>query len=503
MPQQQPKDQNQKNHKHSGDQISGNIGENSKNIVIGKNIIQIGTIRISRKILLIILLSIITGFGVIVFNLNPSGPPTMRGAFNVAVAQFGEEDENKKIKESEIGKDISYWIFKILKENKVPGAVIEFWQDSLPKSERGVNIGFISGESEEDQEKEAEKKAEKINAHLLIYGNINKNSEIVSKFLISNIFKGPDSLLGSFVLGHSIKIDKKNPGIKQTEVTGRITLLFWFVKALASLNEQKYTNAIEYFQNASNKWEDLVEQAKEQGEQKGEEENKGREIVYFFLGQSHLFPANWDKDKKSFRNHIELARKAFNNSLKINPHYIRSQVGLGSVYILQAYRRLEEDNCNDRKCAQEVIKNFVDPAINEYLKAINLSKNSQTDIKWNQGAIPLGLGIAYDLKGQANFFSGNFKEANIFYDQAIAQLKTSLKSLIKGQESLLLGQTYLALGNVYSQKADILPQSAKQEKEKALGYYRSCQELTSKDSEPVNKILTERVIPMCKKYATL
>src|SRR4051812_31013858 len=81
-----------------GDTIAAQIGENARNVVVGKNVIQIGKLQIPFY------LAVISAAGVALITLSTaviafsaSGaasllgkPARMTGLFNIAVATFGE-----------------------------------------------------------------------------------------------------------------------------------------------------------------------------------------------------------------------------------------------------------------------------------------------------------------------------------------------------------------------------------------------------------------------------
>jgi tetratricopeptide (TPR) repeat protein len=469
--------------KPQGDQISGNIGAGGRFVVVGKNIIQIGTLEIPKKWVIAILLVLTIGFGVTVWylaDLNPRGSPIMHGAFNVAVAEFGEIDVNHRVKPSEIGERLSSFVFQVLSKqskNLSDNEVVSFWHNDVPKTERGVEINYIPGDSEASQEEAAEQEAHRIQAHLMIYGNLDQNLEFLPKFYVSDLFKGSDTILGQYTLGDRIKIDPAHPELQQEEVTEKTTALFWLIKGFASHNRNRPQEAIKYFEIAADKWQ-----------------GKGKEIVHFFLGQSALFPANSVDAKPEFDQYIDRAKKEFTLALQINPNYVRAQIGLGSVYIVQASRQLNEDSCTNSTCANQVLEQFVEPAILEYEKARKLPVEPR-DIVWSEGAAPLGLGIAYSLKGETSLLSQNLGEAATLFDRAIAQIEKSLDVFTQKKEYRLLGQAYLALGNTYRQKAKS-DTTQSQAIGQAKNSYQKCQAVAQ--DAPYDAVLTKEIVERCK-----
>ncbi len=468
--------------KSNGDHISGNIGEGGRFVVVGKNIIQIGTLEIPKKWVIAVLLVLMIGFSIAfryLADLSPHGSPVMRGAFNVAVAEFGAMDDHQRMQSSEVGKRLSSFVFQVLNKqskNLSDNELVSFWHNDVPKTERGVEINSISGDSDRMQEEAANREALRINAHLMIYGNLNQQSEFLPKFYVSNLFKGSDTVLGQYALGDPIKIDRVHPELQQEEITEKTTVLFWLIKGLSSHNKNRPQEALKNFEVAADKWQ-----------------GKGKEIVHFFLGQSALFPANWVETKPEFDRYVDRARKEFTQALQLNPNYVRAQVGLGSVYIVQANHQLNEDACVGADCANQVLEQFVEPAIREYEKALKLPKAPQ-DTAWSEGAVPLGLGIAYSLKGETALLKQNPSEATPLFEAAIAQIEKSLEVFTQKQEDRLLGQAYLALGNTYQQKAESDP-TQPQALEQAMKSYQKCQSVAQTSHDVV---LTDQIVKRCK-----
>src|SRR6266436_4082983 len=80
----------------ASDMIAAQIGENARNVVVGKNVIQIGTLQIPMYLAVIIAAGVvISAASTLLFVLSPSGladlfPKRLAGQYNIAVADFGE-----------------------------------------------------------------------------------------------------------------------------------------------------------------------------------------------------------------------------------------------------------------------------------------------------------------------------------------------------------------------------------------------------------------------------
>ena len=101
-----------------GDTISAQIGEDARNIVVGKNVIQIGTLQVPFYLAAIIAAGVLIIAGIALFNaLWPLLQPVARmsGQFNIAVAQFSEIDANGRERQTDNGLTLSRWVYDALK----------------------------------------------------------------------------------------------------------------------------------------------------------------------------------------------------------------------------------------------------------------------------------------------------------------------------------------------------------------------------------------------------
>ena len=92
-----------------GDVVAAYVGEGAHDVVIGKNIIKIGTLVIPTAPVLAILFVVVSAL--IFVAVNFLGPTKMGARFNVAVAEVGEMDAEGRTHRSEDGELLSKWIF--------------------------------------------------------------------------------------------------------------------------------------------------------------------------------------------------------------------------------------------------------------------------------------------------------------------------------------------------------------------------------------------------------
>ena len=116
--------------KERGDVIAANVEEGARGIAIGKNIVQIGAVVIPTFTIPILALLLLIAPGLTFLGwqqlsrptqIRPTevlGPTKMQGIYNIAVAQFGEQDAQGHVRPSENGQRLSRWVFEALKNQK-------------------------------------------------------------------------------------------------------------------------------------------------------------------------------------------------------------------------------------------------------------------------------------------------------------------------------------------------------------------------------------------------
>ncbi len=85
-------------------------------------------------------------------TLTPTPTPTpikMGGAFNVIVAEFGEQDSQGTIQDSEAGQWLSSWLAQQLDVQFADSNLdIEVWHDQVNKPPGNPTIGIVADEAE-------------------------------------------------------------------------------------------------------------------------------------------------------------------------------------------------------------------------------------------------------------------------------------------------------------------------------------------------------------------
>ncbi|HEX9118068.1 MAG TPA: hypothetical protein VGA61_18525 [Anaerolineae bacterium] len=460
-----------------GDIIAAEVGQGAQWIAVGKNIIQIGTFVVPTLPVVALLAVTLAGLGLVGWRLvfPQRGPATMQSSFNVALAEFGGQDASGKVGPSVEGARLSQWVYQAFEAQKdqspdLKSAVL-IWHDSLPLSEKSATIGTVPGATPEERSSAAALVAARINADMVIYGNVDAAGRFAPEFYVAPRLNRGADIHGPFHLGDPIPVDFQASLALNKQLTTRTLALFWLAMGLSydrgglpadALAALRHAEALDAWQGPG----------------------QGKEVLYFFIGQAALFQ-NRDRE----------AEAAFRQALQLSPGYAGALIGLGSVYFSRAQAlqppRLRLETAD------------LQAAFDNYNRAIQAAPASP-DRAWAQYAAPLALGMAYRLQGDAYLDAGNLAAAGPAFESAIAGIKSTLPAISQAKEYRLLGQAYLALGTADAEEADLRrrqgdPGQSRTLYQSARQAYAGCIEQAK--SAPLDQILTETIVAgLCRPY---
>ena len=377
------------------------------------------------------------------------GPDRMPAdSFNVAIAEIGRLDAQGQVQGSADGQRISEWIYSELQREYENSEVlkernIKVWHDSLGPAEKSVELGTIGSDEA------AEGVAKKINANLVIYGNLDTGQNPATfepRFYVSRL-RGEadeiDEITGPFQLGSSIPVElplDKNDQVTITSLRQQVALralaMRWFTIGFIWDLLGNTKKALETFKQAE---ADLTEWAN-----KGE----GKEILYYFIGREALTLA---RDEQAVQNSgtfesAEAARteaeRYFQKALGSNAGYAKAHIGLAGVY----YQRAQLQPSEQRLALPDM-----DQAIDHYQQGLDYALESPSGLVEFEARF--GLAIAARLKGLTYRDLGFPDEAEVYFDWAGRELAMILKPLADEEQQRTLAQAYLALGVTYSEQA--------------------------------------------------
>jgi tetratricopeptide (TPR) repeat protein len=473
-----------------GDVVIAQVGQGARNIVIGTHNIQIniGERNLTLPVLSIpLLLFVIVGFLVYPLAEPIWNPAQMTGQFRIAVAEFGEMDSNGKVHPSENGRVLSRWLFDALYSeyqqhtDMEMARAIEIWHDSRTDTEQNFKFGIITGDTPAARQAAAARLAERIQAHLIIYGNLVTNGEsqgLQLEFYLSPLVNDETaSIVGPHRLGKAISLpvpfDTNRPEINivvDEKLKVRTDALFWLTIGLTQQVLGRSEQALQTFRRA-------------EAELTTWPEDDGKELLYFFIGREQLFLGQSENAEASFRK-----------ALEIDPNYARAQVALGSAYLQQARAVKPEARLEEPK--------YLEQALDNHHKGLELALAAGDPLI--EAVARIAQAKSYRLLGETYYFLDNYEEANHLFDQVVAEVEQVVPLLADTQQYRLLAQAYEAQGAAYLQQGDILLRQQKIEEsrahfELAKRAYQSC--IEQGDKAYFDEILRTKVIEQgCQRY---
>jgi tetratricopeptide (TPR) repeat protein len=472
------------------DIVIAQIGPGARNIVVGSRNIQInvGNRNLTLPVLLVpLLLLVIVGFLAYPLAEPIWNPAQMSGQFRIAVAEFGEIDDKGHARPSENGHVLSQWLFEALQDEYQQNAdvelarAIEIWHDSRTDTAQNFKFGFMHGATPGERRESAAKLADRLNAHMVIYGNLvteGATQELDMEFYLSpQVNDETASLIGPHRLGKPIPLpvpfDTDTPEAnivigEKIEVRG--DALFWLTMGLTQQVLGRSEQALATLRRAETELQDWPE-------------NDGKEILYFFIGREELFLA-----------HSQAAEASFRKALEIEPDYARAQVALGSAYLQQARAVKPEERLGE--------PHYLEKALDNHRQGLELALSAEDSLI--EAVARSALAKSYRLLGETHYFLDDYEQANRYFDLAIAEVEQVIQVLADTRQYRLLAQAYEAQGAAYLQQGDILrrqhnPKESQAHFELARTAYQQCIDQGSKAF--FDDILREKIIEQgCQRY---
>jgi tetratricopeptide (TPR) repeat protein len=494
---QQPKDQNwirrqiqRVRNIRKRDVVIAQIGPGARNIVVGTRNVQInvGNRNLTLPVLLIpLLLLVIVGFLAYPLAEPIWNPAQMTGQFRIAVAEFGEIEGNGVVRPADNGRVLSRWLFEALHDEYQQNTdmelarAIEIWHDSRTDTEQNFKFGVMRGDTPDARRESAANLAEKVNAHMVIYGNLVPDGE--SQRLDLEFYLSPQvndetaSIVGPHRLGKPILLplpfDTDSPEaniVVGEKLKARGDALFWLTMSLTQQVLGRSEDALATLRRAEVELEDWPE-------------NDGKELLYFFIGREELFLEQAEEAEASFRK-----------ALEIEPSYARAQIGLGSTFRQRAQAIKPEERLEG--------PHYLEQALDSHRQGLELAL--ATEDSMIEAVARIALAKSYGLMGETQYVLDNYEEANHFFDLAVAEVEQAIPLLADTRQHRLLAQAYEAQGAAYLQQGDILRRQQNVEEswarfELAKAAYQQCTE--QGDKAFFDEILRKKVIEQgCQRY---
>ena len=361
----------------SNDTIAANVGSGAENVVVGKNIIQIGSIKIPRWLGLLILglLVVLVVIGGVIVRSSwytqavlvslqatptvtqtplPTATPTvtptytatptltatptprkMNGHFNIAVARFGYKDAENKLSESLLGALLSNWVANTLngalfRQSFIPDFLV--WHDEVNLPASNPPIGVI-GDTDTAR---ILLQDNNIAANMVIFGTLD-NPKDPASLMLDFVYKNPqidnepNSDIGRQRLGSGIPIPAafQETVDENADLFVRAQAVVWLSRGLAKEVAGRYEEALAIFLDA---------------EQKLPKWKEGKEVLYYFQGREAFYLRK-----------LGLAEEKFNLAIESRPDYVSAYLGLGNVYLERAQLRMQLEQPAGDVAACEVV----------------------------------------------------------------------------------------------------------------------------------------------------
>ncbi len=467
-----------------GDVIVANVGEGARDVVVGKNIIKVGTLVVPATPVLIgvIVFIVLVALGAYVYFIPDKMPPV---SFNVAVAEFGEIGMDGRVTVTENSQMASRAIFTNLRDELTPlapnlAAPLKpvVWHDSLFPTQIRARISQIPGNTAQAQKDAAKKLATDLRAQMIIYGNLKVNetpATFVPEFFVAPLTNEADEIVGQYQFGAPITIRLSVlPGsdlptslaLDQTFITRRkalAQLTFGLMYDLHGDHEQalaRFEEALTIIQAANTK--------------------TGEDVLYYFLGREYLILANKKQaESETLDGQAKLqasaqvepllakAEEQFTKSLAKSKNYARAHAGMGSVARLRALRQSPQQRLEK--------PDFLNTAFAEYQTALSNAVQDREPV--TQSKMQIYLGTTFFLQGEAFLFGFDWQKASGAFDESIRRIEQQVENLKDVPRSL--GEAYLTLGNAYYDKGIAQDQLGDKTASRdlfntAIGYYDKC-----------------------------
>ncbi len=245
-------------------------------------------------------------------------PYPMEGNFNIAFSPFLVEDKNGRFVKDRAGRDLAQKLYTSLESSlrdlDVLGGSVEM---------RGPNETCgLYGKSTQEIRGSAETLLKEMDADILVYGVLHQGEgppELELEFQVdSEGFLQNPELGGDYALGSRLPFEpERDPNLSASAISQRALILSQIIKGLTYYNADQFSRALEYFQSASKNptwWT-----------------SDGKELIYLLIGNTYQRRSGCNMKTDDLPG----ALQAYEQSLAIEPDFLRSQIGrAGALYLL-------------------------------------------------------------------------------------------------------------------------------------------------------------------------
>lgn len=392
---------------------------------------------ISAGMAFVLFFSVLSYTGIL-FNFRT--PAKMEGIYNIAVAEIGLLGMEGEFlpAEKNAGRRLSEWLAGYMKEDLASDPNIWFWHDGPELRRLNVSIGRVNPTPGEAGPESAPAIAERLDAHMVVYGYIDPRPEpanlVLEFWLTPQEYSQFEEVQGRYQVSVPIGvIDPANPGLEaQPELRRQAATLAHLALGLTHAQLGSTPEALASFKTAA-------------------QHSPASEVVQFFLGREYLFLA--DRELQRREDLEQFAEQAFSSSIRLNPGYARGYIGLAGVHFGRAQRLVLEitsgaNALHDPSPTDSTLM-LVDEAIRNYQHALDLRPTVSEYGVPVDAIARLGLGQSYRVKGAVFHSLGDFEQADRQFDLAIAEIQPLIEIFEDAGLERYLVQTLDGLASAY------------------------------------------------------
>jgi hypothetical protein len=471
----------------------------------------------SRKSVGLASLSIIVLFTIALYFWQRKDPEKMpAGTFNVAVADFITVGQNGNIQRLDEGKKVSNLLVGSLEGAKSRQSINPDYQGFEVKNwYLSKNSITLPGNSTTELAENVGSSSKSVNANILIYGYLTKTSDESKRLLTLYLYVSPDkpvqytglvdafddrAIKGVFKIGQPQLVNIQDEGKVESVLASRANPLYLLLAGMYYSSNP--ITALKFFEKAEKFLDnELIKEEWENG--------AGKEIFYFCMGQVALFIANDSHTNPvAAKKYIQQAETAFNKAKSVNSKYLRTLVGLGSIYYSRAqlnYMKFYEiaDNQKIAKSIKTQLQKNADAdlgkAFDFYKSILAQLPHSEPD-PWSEYAAKIGLGVVWNEEAY-RYSDSDKKKAGVLAEKTVEAMQKILNPLGQLRNYRLLAQAYLTLGTAYVYKYYIqderaVPNIKLKLRQQAIDAFLLCQSQVSK--APSDLYLNQQIIENCK-----
>jgi len=292
--------------------INGNLDVSGGDVVFGNKVIKffqdslnIYLFRDIKQLVLFLIFVVLVSGGIGSSYWYLKQPKRMTGNYNIAIAQFGEIQADGAIRPSAEAEKISNTLFTFLDSEYQASGL------GLDVQVAHKNMPLILEDSQ------AKELAEKVNANIVIYGNIfvqGNEAEFSPRFYVA---EHPDTreLTGQDELAHPILFDVSQLGVNSvvnSQLRTRTEILFNFTKSLIYFSQKDLDSALRVIRNAISAAEEL------------DQPFAGEEVLYLMAAKIYVEQDGHDR-----------ANQMLDQALALNRNYARALLLRGNIYYRQ------------------------------------------------------------------------------------------------------------------------------------------------------------------------